>query len=127
MAPKKVEPLIQEFDFKVNFALDTTSGSIYRERETRNLRYLRPGTDEPAIGPPMGPDTRSIVTADQSLEFDPEKALCTAINYLAIRRPSTGTLLSADLSRKAVPGMAPTRASTSPIGSGERLSIMPVC
>ena len=96
LAPKKVEPLIQEFDFKVNFALDTASGSIYRERESRNLRYLRPGTDEPAIGPPMGPDIRSIVTADQSLEFDPEGSLYrdqlpghpeTFNRHFAVRRP----------------------------------------
>ncbi len=96
MAPKQVEPLIQEFDFTINFALDTTSGSIYRERETRNLRYLKPGTDEPATGPPMGPDTRSIVTADQSLEFDPEGSLYrdqlpghpeTLNRHFAVRRP----------------------------------------
>ena len=32
MAPKKVEPLIQEFDFTMSFALDTASGNIYREQ-----------------------------------------------------------------------------------------------
>ena len=72
MAPKKVEPLIQEVDFTMSFALDTASGNIYRDRETRGSRCLRPGTNEPAKGPDLAPDTRSIVTADQSLEFDPE-------------------------------------------------------
>ena len=51
MAPKKVEPLISEIDFTVSFALDTASGNIYRDRDTKGSRYFRQGTNEPATRP----------------------------------------------------------------------------
>jgi hypothetical protein len=65
----KVEPLILEHDFKVDFALNTASGNIYRDTTTRNSRYFKVATNEPATGPGTAPDTRSIVTANDYLVF----------------------------------------------------------
>ena len=71
----KVEPLIHELDFNVDFALDTASGSIYRDTTTRNSRYFKVRTNEPATGPGNAADSRSIVTSNEYLVFTREYSI----------------------------------------------------
>jgi len=68
----KVESLVLEHDFDVDFALDNVSGSIYRNANTRDSRYFKVATNEPAKGPGTAPDTRSIVTANEYLVLTPK-------------------------------------------------------
>ena len=65
----KVEPLIYEHDFHVDFAVDTALGSIYRETTTRKSRYFKVASNEPAEGPGSIADARSIVTSNEYLVF----------------------------------------------------------
>ncbi len=96
--PWKIEPLIFEIDFKVDFALDTSSGNIFRARRESSRRFFKVATKEPTegLGTTLFPYTRSIVTADQSLEFDPENFVLRAPlpglpdthdRHYAVRRP----------------------------------------
>jgi RNA polymerase sigma factor (sigma-70 family) len=75
----KAEPLMQEFEFGENFALDTASGNIYRDKAKGGMRFLRIGTNEAFAIKDVGPGYgRSIVTADRCLEFRPDEQATTA-------------------------------------------------
>jgi RNA polymerase sigma factor (sigma-70 family) len=75
----KAEPLIQEFDRVLKFAIDLGSDSIYQDVETRRMRFLKIGTDEevkiPNVGPP---DHRWILTPDRYLVFNPKERATSA-------------------------------------------------
>jgi RNA polymerase sigma factor (sigma-70 family) len=69
----KPEPLMQEFDSVITFAVDTKSDTIYRDTETSRMRFLRVGTDEEVKIPNTAPsDHRSIVTPEFYLFFFPK-------------------------------------------------------
>jgi hypothetical protein len=70
----KAEPLMQEFDRVLKFAIDLDSDSIYRDVETRRMRSLRIGTDEEVKIPNVGAwDHRWIITPDRYLDFSPKE------------------------------------------------------
>ncbi len=70
----KVEPLMQEFDSVMTFAIDIGADAIYRDLETSRMRFLRVGTDEEVKIPNVGPaDHRSIVTPEVYLVFNPKE------------------------------------------------------
>jgi RNA polymerase sigma factor (sigma-70 family) len=68
------QPLIQEFDSVLKFAIDAGSDSIYRDIETSRMRFLGVGTDEEVKIANVGaPDHRSIVTPTVYLFFHPKE------------------------------------------------------
>jgi RNA polymerase sigma factor (sigma-70 family) len=72
-------PLLQEFESVLTFAIDIHKDSIYRDIETKRMRFLKTGTDEeikvPNVGPP---DHRSIVTPESYFYFHPKDRATTA-------------------------------------------------
>jgi RNA polymerase sigma factor (sigma-70 family) len=72
--PGKPQPLMQEFDSVLTFAIDAGSDSIYRDIVTSRMRFLRIGTDEEVKIPNVGAaDHRSIVTPEVYLFFHPKE------------------------------------------------------
>jgi RNA polymerase sigma factor (sigma-70 family) len=70
----QAEPLIQEFDTALTFAIDVGADAIYRDVETRRMRFLRVGTEEEVEVPNVGADDhRSIVTPNAFLYFRPKE------------------------------------------------------
>lgn len=92
----KVEPLIFEHDFDVDFAVDTTASSVYRDTTTRNSRYFKVATNEPAEGPGSVSDARSIVTANEYLVFSRDYSIASFVpgppgrrnRHYAVSRPA---------------------------------------
>ncbi len=75
----KAEPLMQEFDSVLTFAVDIGKDSIYRDIETSRMRFLKLGTDEEVKVPNVGPaDHRSIVTPEYYLVFLPKERATSA-------------------------------------------------
>ena len=69
----KASALWQEFDFTMSFAIDILSGSIYRSKQTKTMRFLREDSNETVTVPNTRPmDGCSIVTAEHYLQFDPK-------------------------------------------------------
>ena len=69
----KPSPLWQEFDFTMPFAIDIASESIYRAKETSEMRWVRPGSNEIVTIPNTHPlDERSVVTNEHYLHLDPK-------------------------------------------------------
>lgn len=65
--------LWQELDFTMRFAIDMASGSIYRSKETEEMRWVRAGSNEVVTVPNAMPaDERSVVTVEHYLRFDPK-------------------------------------------------------
>jgi RNA polymerase sigma factor (sigma-70 family) len=70
----KPQPLMQEFDSVITFAIDTGSDAIYRDTETTRMRFLKVGTDEEVKVPNTAPaDHRSIVTPEAYFFFQPKE------------------------------------------------------
>ncbi len=82
MSPEAIEPLAgargassalwQEFDFTMCFAIDIASGSAYRSKKTKQMRWVKNGSGEAVTIPNTAPvDGRSLVTAEHYVTFDP--------------------------------------------------------
>ncbi len=70
---------MQEFDSVLKFATDVDSDAIYREIETRRMRFLKLSTDEEVKIPNVGTaDHRSIVTRNFYLYFQPKERATSA-------------------------------------------------
>ena len=73
---EKVGALMQQTDYVIKFAIDISSGSVYRDKESSKMRFLRVGTDHavqiPNVGPP---DDRSVVTPGQYIRFNPRQTI----------------------------------------------------
>ncbi len=67
-------PLLQEFDCRIDFAVDMASGAIFRDKRTSEMRFVKPETREVITVSNVGAaDSRSIVTKDQYIDFRPDE------------------------------------------------------
>jgi RNA polymerase sigma factor (sigma-70 family) len=77
--PAKSEGLMQEFDSTLKFAIDTKLDAIYRDVETKRMRFLKLGTGEEVKFPRVGTrDQRSILTPEFYLSFCPTERSTSA-------------------------------------------------
>ena len=77
----KPEPLMQEFDSVLTFAIDTGTDSTYRDIETSRMRFLKVGTDEEVkIANVAAADHRSIVTPNVYLFFHPKERSTSSLS-----------------------------------------------
>ena len=75
----KTEPLMQEFDSVLSFAIDVASDAIYRDVETSRMRFLTIETDQEVKIPNVGAaDYRSVVTPEVYLVFHPKDRATSA-------------------------------------------------
>jgi RNA polymerase sigma factor (sigma-70 family) len=78
-APQKAEPLIQEHDSVLTFAIDTGADAIYREVRSNRLRYLEVATEKAIEVPNVGTgDHRSILTPNAYFYFNPHERATSA-------------------------------------------------
>jgi RNA polymerase sigma factor (sigma-70 family) len=67
-------PLIQQTDGRIDFAIDTASGNVYRDKRTSAINFFKPGTDEIEDIPGVDAnDSRSILTKDHYIDFRPDE------------------------------------------------------
>ena len=81
---QNVGALLQEFDCRMDFAIDMASGNVYRDKRTSAMNFVNPGTKEVVDIPNAGAfDSRSIVTKEQYIYFDPyERATYGYLQHL---------------------------------------------
>ena len=67
----RVSALVQEFNHVQLFAIDIPSGSVYRAKESVNLRWMEEGKERKMLGSsPV--EERSVVTSEHYLHFSPK-------------------------------------------------------
>jgi len=70
----KTEPLMQEFESVLKFAVDAKEDALYRDVETSRMRFLKLGSDEEVRIPGTAAiDHRSVTTPDDYLTFLPKE------------------------------------------------------
>src|SRR5262249_31225355 len=75
----KSQPLIQEVDAVLKFAIDVASDAIYRDLEAGSIRFYKVGTDEEVKISNVGAaEGRSIIAADVYLTFNPKERATSA-------------------------------------------------
>jgi hypothetical protein len=79
---EKTKGLIQECDVLAKAAIDMGSSSIFRERETKRLRFFNPATNrEVKVADVGGPEGRSVITVDKYIDFNPKNTITASVNF----------------------------------------------
>ncbi len=69
----QAESLMQEFDYTMKFAIDMSSGAIYRSKDTSMMRFISEESGEKVVIPRTKPaDVDSIVTNEHFVYFSPK-------------------------------------------------------